>query len=247
MKKITKILTLLIFAGSAAAQDTISLQPFEKIIASPHVNVILEKGDKESIRIEYNDIPKNKVNVVVRGSKLKIYLDHARIVEKQVRLHREGYSTKEGIYKDQSITAYVTYKSLKGLEIRGDQELRCNGEINADKFKLKAYGETEIHLASLHTKKFKASVYGENQVTIKSGETDRQVYRLFGENKINSRGLKSVFTTTRIYGEGTISVNATDEVHVSVMGEPRINIEGTSIVSKGIVLGKADIRVDRLH
>ncbi len=231
--------------GLLQAQDTLPLQPFEKIIASPRVNLILAKGDHESIRILYNDIPTSKVNVVVKGNKLKIYLDHARIVEKQVRITEDGRQHKQGIYAGSSITAYVTYKSLKSLEIRGEEELRCDDEISGDKFKLKVYGETEVRLATLHCKKFKASLYGENDLRIRSGETNRQVYRLFGENKIDTRGLKSELASARMYGEGKITLNASDEVRINAFGEPTIHVEGTSIISKGIIFGHADVRVNR--
>jgi hypothetical protein len=55
----------------------------------------------------------------------------------------------------------------------------------------------------------------------------------------------SEVASTRIYGEGRISVTASDEVRINALGEPTINIEGTSFVSKGIVLGHANINVNR--
>ena len=235
----------LLTSGIANAQEMVSLESFNKIVASPRVNVILQQGDHESIKIIYNSIPEDKVNVIVKGNRLRIYLDHARIVEKQVHIKENGHHTKRGIYAGSSITAFVTYKSLKSLEIRGEQELRCDGDISTDKFKLRAYGESEIRLASLHAKKFKTSLYGENNLKISSGETNRQVYRLFGGNKIDTRGMKSAMASTRIYGEGKISVNASEEVRVNAFGEPTINIQGTSIVSKGIIIGHADIRVSK--
>jgi Putative auto-transporter adhesin, head GIN domain len=248
MKNIFKTVILAasgLLSGLAQAQESIPLSTFGKIVASPRVNVILEKGDRESIRIVYNDIPKNKVNVIVKNNKLRIYLDHAKVTERQVRISENGNTWKHGIYSGSSITAFVTYKELKSIQMRGEQELRCDTELKADKFKLKAYGETEIRLASLTANKFKASLYGENDLKIKSGTTSRQLYRLFGENKIDTRGLKSEVASTHIYGEGRISVNASDEVHISAFGEPTINIEGTSIVSKGIILGHASINVNR--
>ncbi|MEJ0057935.1 MAG: DUF2807 domain-containing protein [Bacteroidota bacterium] len=112
MKKALKSLIVAIVSSLPVlsyAQETITLNSFEKIIASPHVNLILAKGDKESIRFEYNDIPQNKVNVVVKGNKLRIYLDHARITERQVHT---GYG-KHGIYNGSSVTAYVHLPEIK--------------------------------------------------------------------------------------------------------------------------------------
>src|SRR4051812_16546791 len=102
MKKITAAVIfalLTCFAGNINAQDdAIALSPFSRIVASPHVNVILEKGEKESVRIVYNNIPKSSVNVIVRNKKLRIYLDHAKIIEKQVRRYGDDkYRGKSGI------------------------------------------------------------------------------------------------------------------------------------------------------
>ena len=250
MKKTNKIFSLLL-AGMllptfSQAQDTQNdIRSFNKVTVSPGVNLILQKGVHESVRILYNDIPQSKVNVVVKGNKLRIYLDDARVIEKQVRVFKKGNTQKQGIYHGSSITAYVTYHALKAVEIRGDQEFRCDDEIKTNKFKLKAYGEAEIRLAALDTRKFKVSLYGNNDVRIRSGVADDQVYRLFGENKINTIGLKSATATTRIYGEGKVSIYASEEVRINSCGEPIINIEGTSVISKGIILGRADIRVNR--
>jgi hypothetical protein len=208
--------------------------------------VILTKGDRESVRITCNNIPKQNVHIVVKSHKLKIYLDHAKIIEKQVRRQGdEDYRGKRGIYNGSSITAYVTFKELKQVEIRGEGELRCDSEIKTEKFKLRAYGENEITLASLHTTKFKASLYGENELKIRDGETSRQVYRLFGENKVLTVGMKSNTAATRIYGEGRVRLSAYDKVRINALGEPSIFVEGTTYISRGVIIGRSDIRVSR--
>lgn len=242
MKISRYLLVVALVAGAAlcSAQESVSVKPFKKIIASARVNLILEKGDRESVRILYNRIPKSNVNVVVRGNKLKIYLDHARLVEKQVRDYKKDYSGTHGMYEGYSITAYVTYKELKAVEIRGEEEFRCDTEIITDKFKLRAYGKSEIRLASLRARKFKASLYGENNLKIESGETVHDVYRVFGENKVDARGLKSKVASTRMYGEGRIMVNASEKVRINSFGEPEIWVAGNPFISRGIILGRAD-------
>jgi len=243
MKALLFALASLWLATSVTAQDTeTSIKSFDKIIASPRVNVVLTQGTKESIRILYNSVPPEHVNVVVKHGKLKVYLDRARITEKQVR---NSAGSRHGIYEGSSITAYVTYTHLVSIEMRGEEELFCEGSIQTDKFKLKAYGETEIRLATLETKKFKTSLYGRNRLMIQDGQTDRQVYRLFGENRIDTRGLKSTKASGRIYGVGKLSLAASDQVRISAFGEPTIRISGTSLISKGIILGRADIRSER--
>jgi len=243
MKKIatTTLVAFIVFVSSLMAQEQIPLSHFTRIIASPRVNVILRKGDKESIQMIYSNVDSGKVNIKVRGNTLKIYLDHARITEKQERMTVNGHSQRYSIYRDASVTAYITYRELKGLEIRGEELISCEGEINTKKLKLKAYGESEIRLAGLNATKFKASLYGRNNLKITDGIVAHQTFRSFGENKIDTRGMKSETASTRVYGEGRISVTTTDEIVINAFGEPEINVRGEGQVVRGIVIGRVDI------
>ena len=243
MQKSLILIIFLVIAGYAHAQDKEkALPPFSKIVASPRVNVVLQKGDRESIRLTYSNVSPENVNVIVTRNKLRIYLDHARVVEKQERTYDDG-NRRQSIYRNASVTAFITFRELKEIEVRGDQELTCQDEINVDKLKLRAYGETQIDLASLNTKKFKASLYGENNLKIRSGDAGHQVYRLFGENKIDTRGLNSTSASTRIYGEGRLSLTASKELVINAFGEPFIRVNGSPHINKGIVIGRANIRL----
>jgi hypothetical protein len=242
MKKILLLTTLACLSLVAFGQEEIQkdLKSFSKIIASPRINLILKKGDSENIKLVYSDVSQSKINIIVKGKTLHIYLDDAKKVEKTERLDN-NHGNRKGIYEGVSITAYVTYKELEALEIRGNQELTCHDPIDADQFKLRAYGENDITLASLKTEYFKASLYGVNKLKIKDGKVIEQKYRLFGENKIDTKEMRSAYTSTSIFGEGRLSINSSEEVRVNAFGEPRILVDGGGHVSKRLVIGKADI------
>ncbi len=243
MKKLLYLAAFLLIAANAQSQNQEfkkDLPSFDQIVVSPKINLILEEGDQESIRVQYARIDEGKINIEVNNGRLHLYLDNARIVEKQERSN--NYNSKMSIYRDAEITAYITYTSLKGLEVRGEQEVTCLSRLENDKFKLKVYGESEITMESLYTQKFKAVVYGENKIKIKEGKATYQRYRLYGENKIDTRALASSTVSTTIYGEGRLTINASDEVRISAFGEPQINVTGTSYINKGIVIGRVDIR-----
>jgi len=248
MKNAIKTLFLAFSLGSTgltqAQELTRNLDSFNKIIVSPKINLVLQKGEKESIRIKYSNVSADKINIDVNNNRLRIYLDDARIVEKHRKTHSENYSSNMSIYHDAIITAYVTYRELKVLDVRGEEEVTCDGLIESEKFKLKAYGEMDITLASVHAGKFKVVLYGENKLKIKKGESGHQRYRLYGVNKIDTHSLSSETISTTIYGEGRLSVNASDEVRINAFGEPRVNVSGNSHISRGIIIGKADIRMN---
>lgn len=243
MKKllITALLASTCFFASAQEEVIRKVPSFNKISVSPKISLVLEKGEKEAVRIVYSNITSNKINVEVVGDKLRIYLDDARLVDKRERNHSDDNHSRVSVYQDVAVTAYVTYRFLNELEMRGEETLTCNDPIEADKFKLNVYGEAEVNLASLKAHKFKASLYGVNNIKIKSGESAHQVYRLFGENKIDTRGLMSTTASARVYGEGRLRMNASDEVRINAFGEPEIDISGNPHISRGIIIGKSHI------
>lgn len=240
------LICFLLLSAAYAQEETKSLSHFTKIVVSPKINLVLVKGETESIKLLCNNITPEKVYVEVHHGKLHIYLEDAKIIEKRRWSYRNDYDYyKRSVYADVSVTAYVTFKQLNSLEKRGEEEVTCQSEIIADKFKLRAYGETEITIQSLKTKKLKTSLYGENNLKIMAGSADRQVYRVFGENKVDTRGMSSYTASTRIYGEGRLSLNASEEVHVTAFGEPNITVKGDAQITKGLVIGVA--KINRQH
>lgn len=225
--------------GQEIKQD---LKEFRSIMVSPKINLVLEQGSKESIRLVYDRVDREKINIQVKGKKLKIYLDEAKAIEKQ---EKTKYYNKQSIYRDANITAYVTYVNLSDLEIRGDQELTCLSPIRSENFTLRAYGENDITLSHLKTANLHVSLYGENKLTIEDGKAEYQKYRLFGENKIDTRKLRSYSTKATSYGSSKIKVNTEDQLRVNAFGESQISYKGAAQLNRGIVIGENQIsRID---
>lgn len=235
----TLLIIVMVAATNGIAQEiTRNLKSFNKIVASPRINLILEEGDSESIRLVYANITPDKINIEERRNTLRLYLDDARVSEKTKRVNDNG---RRSIYTDVSVTAYVTYRTLRHLEIRGNQELICSTPLRAEKFILKAYGENEVRLASIDTDYLKTSLYGENDLKIAGGAAEYQKYKLFGKNKIDTQEVKSYSTTTNLYGESKIKLSTQDELRINSFGESRVSYNGNAHISKGLVFGKTEI------
>ena len=241
MKKLNLFILSIFLLSSVYAQEIRKdLKSFSRVIASPRVNVILTKGDRESIRLVYNNVSEEKINIEVRHRTLMIYLDNARKVEKMSPYYESRHS-RRSMYHDAELTAYVTYKDLESLEIRGNQELTCNDPIDTEAFRLKAYGENEITFASLRTDFFKASLYGQNILKVKKGKVVEQKYKLYGENRIDTREMKSAFASASIFGEGDVKITTTEEVRLNAFGEPSIHVNGGAHVNKRLIFGRTAV------
>ena len=232
------LLLLLPFHFLVAQEITRDLKSFRKIIVSPRINLVLEKGDQESIRLVYTNVEAEKINITIQNNTLRVYLDDAKVNEKTERVNS---NERRSIYHNAYLTAYVTYKELEHLEIRGNQEITCNGPLRAERFTLKAYGENDIRLASVKTDYLRTSLYGENELKIRGGKAEYQKYKLFGENRIDTHDLKSYSATANSFGESQITLNTQDQLRINAFGESQITYNGDADVNKGLVFGNTTI------
>lgn len=225
------------------AQTPQTLPSFDKVIISPHVSVVLVAGEREGLRLQYQHIAPEKVNYSVRHKTLRIYLDGARITVK----HRKGqdgdHEYKTPIYdKSVKVIAYVTYRQLKNLQIRGEEDLTCRSELSSDTFRLRVYGQATVTLVALKTNAFNATLYGENNVTIQSGRADKQRYRIYGENRLDTGNLTGSTVSAHAYGDSQLRVYASDRIGVTAFGESDIRYAGGASLRKGLVIGEVTIR-----
>lgn len=239
-----------LFLTAAALVATMSLSAqsleknvghFNKVIASPKINIVLVRGDNESVRINYSGVDQSRINVVVKNKTLRIYLDKSKYTEKRERVSQDGWEEKKSIYRDANITAYVTYKHLDKLVVRGESVADIQSEIDNSKFKLSGYGECEITLYSLRTDKFKAALYGDNSLKIRAGEVGTQKYKLFGDNKIDSQAITGHEITSTTYGESNLRLNASDYVKLNTFGDSNVSVKGSPDLNK-FTLGQVSVR-----
>jgi hypothetical protein len=244
IKTILLFVAVACFQNLAIAQDHTNeiqkdLRPFSRVIVSPKINLILTEGDQESIRVVYHRVDPAKINIEVKGKTLQVYLDDSKFTEKMVRVSRYQ---KRGYYSDASVTAYVTYRKINHLEIRGDQELTCHSPIVAEKFTLKAYGKNEINLRSVKTAFFKTQLYGENNLRVRGGKAEYQKYKLYGENQIDTEDMRGYYALATIFGESKLRIFLQDEIKINAFGESQVSYTGNANINRGLIFGRTEIR-----
>ena len=159
MKRFILSLALVSAVSFLYGQETLERQvsDFDKIVVSPYINLVLTEGDEAAVKVEYDGVAQHDIHVEVKGSTLRLYLENARVIEKNF-WEDDGYY--RGMYSGASVTAYVTFTALEMLEVRGDQNIEVRSEIRTDQFRLKAYGENDIKLAGVKAEFFKVSLFG---------------------------------------------------------------------------------------
>ena len=243
MKSINSIFTfcaLFCLVTMVKAQDKkdYPVLPFNKLIVSPYINVVLREGAEEKVEISSRKVDERDIHVDIDGQTLRIYLEGSRLRPRNVS--KNGMNTER--YRDAEITAYVTYKNLKKLSVRGDQRVVCESSLKGKRFKLKTFGDNQVMLTGVETDFFKASMYGDNRVEIDGGRSQKQKYLSFGDNKVYARHYEADFTKTTSFGDGEFFFNTKDVIKVVAFGDADIQYSGGAYLERGLILGDSDIR-----
>lgn len=241
MKALLTLLAAILIVNIGYSQDIEQkLRPFDKIVVSHKIDLVLIPGETESIRITYSGVDAHKINIDQSGHRVHVYLDDAKIFDKGEK--RRNMFDRRQRYRFASVTAYVTFKTLRLIETRGEGEVFCDGKISAKKIKIRAYGDTDIRLTYVEAKTVKARLYGDNTMKIREGDAGHINYKLYGNNEVDSRGLQSVTSNTTVYGDAKVTINVTEEVRVNAFGDHSLFVSGSPVISRGIIIGEADIR-----
>ncbi|WP_400077346.1 head GIN domain-containing protein [Winogradskyella sp. R77965] len=227
------------------AQSKKTVESFNKVIISPHIETTFVKGDEESVTILENTESDDKVNIDVNGGTLRVYLDDAKTTTKHEKVVKNGVKMNVPIYKGKVLTIRVMYKSIDNLSLRGEQVTVCESLIDVENFKLKIYGESQVTLNHIDLKEFDVDVYGESQLTIKKGKTENQHITAYGEGEINLVDVDNKNSKLKAYGEAEFRVQSSKHIKFTAYGEAELYYKGTAEVSTGLSFGDSKInRID---
>lgn len=232
--------TLLIITG-AWAQTTTAVQPFDKIIISPHIQVMFKEGNEESVNIQSTTVDKSKIHIEVENKILRVYLEGAKDIEKNEKDYTNGHKEKHSIYQGTVVIATITYKTLHQLSLRGDEKQLCESAIKGDKFILKIYGESDVVFNEVNVGELVTTIYGESSVQFLSGSVASQKYTAYGEGKVNSLSINGNSSSITAYGEASFRLNVRDEIKITAFGEAKLYYTGNPVIKKGLQIGKVQI------
>ncbi len=211
------------------------LPHFDKIIVNPHINLTLEQDKNETIEITSKNVDSNKIIIKVNHGNLKIYLEDWNKYEKI----REGNKRKKrDRYENAIVNVNVTFSQLTALVVKGEEQVKCQGNIENELFRLRAYGEAKLFLQHVEATHLKIKLYGENKLAIQSGEVTRCKSKLYGENKIDLANVPSQTTLCSAFGESKFTCNSGDRFRVCSFGESKFTQYGKAKIRRIIALGE---------
>jgi len=219
---------------------TFDVNPFDKVIISPHIEVVFKSGDKEAVIIESMTESIEKINVEVKGTTLQVYLDDAKTVTKS---KKDDYNTnyKNSIYSGTVVNATVIYKKVKTFSLRGEERFDFESPIDSKKLTLNIYGESQVYMDEVTLQDLKVVIYGESYLKIKKGNIVNQKITSYGESKVNTLEADNKSTKVTAYGDGSFQFNVSENLKIVSYGEPTVTYKGEASLENGLSIGEVEI------
>jgi hypothetical protein len=244
MRTFKLFFAILLLTGISATAQTKMVDRFTKVIVSPYIQVTFVEGDEESVTINQIKVDENKLHIEVNNKTLRIYLEGAKDIPKYENEHSDEYERSHRLYQNTTVVATVTYKRLTDLSLRGEETQLCKSAIEAEKFTLKIYGESEVIFNELNTQELETTIYGEASLNLKAGSVKEQKYTCYGEGKINSLSIAGSSSRIIAYGDADLKINVSDRIRITAYGDATLHYKGNPEIVKGIHFG--DMIIDKI-
>lgn len=205
----------------AQAQDVVydeNVEPrtvteFSAIEVSGSISLYLSQGNEYGLAISAGDQKNNsKIKTEVKNGVLKISVDG-------------GLWNGMG-WANRKLKAYVSFKSIKGLNISGASFVTSNAPINVDALNIEVSGASEIK-AEINVKELDVDISGASVARL-SGSADNANIDASGATKVSSYDLAVNSCKAAASGASSIRITANKELNASASGGANIYYKGTA-------------------
>lgn len=242
-KSIIFFMSLLFLNSNLTAQKTIKLESdFDKIIVSPHLEVIFKKGDTPTIEILDINIPMEKFRYELNKGTLQVYLEGAKTYTKNKKIVVRNTERKVPLYKGRVAKVIVTYTDVKIFSLRGEEKITFQTPLIQKECVLRIYGKSEVTINTVALDRLDVSIYGDSFLNIEKGNIKKQKITAYGASKVMALDVISEETRLTAYGDGIFKFNVSDSIKVSSYGEATVLYKGDATLKKGIVIGESTIK-----
>jgi hypothetical protein len=202
------ILNLLIISHLIQAQnvETRQLPAFSKLDLQGAADVVLIQGERESAKIEAENIALDHIYTEVRNQTLYISLK------------------KRQRYENLKLKIYLTFRQLNAIASNGAFNLSGESTIQATDFLVDFSGAGNLDL-KINAKNLKLYSSGAGNMEV-SGKADFQQIVLSGAGNVEAFGLMSKISEVELNGVGNVEINVSNELSAELNGMGSIRYKG---------------------
>jgi hypothetical protein len=185
-----------------------SILSFNEVEINGGYEILLSKGDKESLKIEADDNLHQYIEVDVKGNTL--FIRNKKDIE---------------IHDSKKMKIYLTYNNLNKLEVNGAADIETTSPISGTSFKLEISGAAKI-VSSIQVDQFFAELNGAATITLKGKVRNAGVELFNGVGNLSAYDLKADNFKISISGAGKADINVSKKLDVSISGVGCVNYKG---------------------
>lgn len=217
MKRVIFLLALIFPSVCVYSQNvqTRAINAFDKISAFGSLDIVLEKGNKESLKLESETVDLEYVHVKSDGMTLKINMTDMLFSDRR------------------QVKVKITYRELRNITLRGGAEINDSSIISGDKLEITAGSGASVTL-KLQLNAIQATV-GQGAVITLEGKCKTQeieastggIYNAY-DLKCDSSYVKSnTGGVAKVYSVDLLDAAASTGGQISYRSEPQLKKEKT--------------------
>ena len=218
------------------ADTTVDVSGFSGLALSGMGEVLIERGEKESVRIEAEDNILPYLTAKVEGGRLVL-----------------GQQPMVALMPTLPMRFYVTVKDLDSIDVSGAGSVRgpsfeatrfaisISGtgkldleDIQADVVDVDMSGNGSVEVDSVTADSLTVDISGTGRVEIIGGEVDSQQVKVSGAGSYSGRGVHSRAAIVDISGAGSASITAGESLDIDISGVGSLEYAGNPSVKESI-------------
>jgi hypothetical protein len=205
----------------AVVTENRTVTTFTGIDLQCSANIYFTQGDEQSVKVEAED------NIVAHIT--------TEVVNDELIVKSDLKNWKSG----KQVNVYVTVKELCLLELSGSGNMIGKSHINCDNMTINVGGSGNVK-ADVRSLTMRIKLAGSGNLEVGGTATATDI-RIAGSGNVNAKMLQTMTSDVLISGSGQSTINASDQLSVSISGSGNVRYMGepqklsTSITGSGSV------------
>ncbi len=194
------------FAANAQQTETRQVGSFRGVRVGEAIDVYLKKGDKESVKVEVENVRLSDVLTEVAGNSLRIHM-------------------RDGNYKSRRVVkVYVTYSVLERISASSASSVFSEGTVKAGSLDITAASAANVEL-SLDAENVTVDVASAGDITLE-GKSKSLSVEASSAGSVDAYNLECERVDARVSSAGSAKVNVTKSLDANASSGGSIRYRG---------------------
>ncbi|MBI4709105.1 MAG: DUF2807 domain-containing protein [Candidatus Portnoybacteria bacterium] len=190
---------------------------FDKIYLSGLGNLIIEQGDKESLKIEAED------NIIPKIS--------TRVSDKALEIKYERFWPWFFIKPQKQVNFYITVKDINKVSISGSGSVSAaNLKTNSLEVLITGSGKANLNVEA---ENLKSTISGSGDFSL-SGKATNQEISISGSGNYEAKNLESKKADIKISGAGKAQIRVQEKLDITISGSGEVSYIGNPQIDQKI-------------